>query len=81
MYIFPAHVRCGRSRFRANAVSEIDPATARHVLERISLPRTSPYRMPPLLSGELPDWAIARVAELLEAMATSEATPDSLENP
>jgi hypothetical protein len=64
-------VHLGRSRFRATALGELDPSTAGHVLERISLPRTSPYRMPPLLSGDLPDWAIARIEEFLAPLMAS----------
>ena len=53
-----------RARFDATALERLDAATAAKVVDRIA-PRTSPDRMPPLRSGELPDWATARITELL----------------
>jgi MYXO-CTERM domain-containing protein len=64
--------RLTRSRFDATALDRLDAAGAREILRRITLPRTSPDRMPPLRSGELPDWAIARITELLRAVAGGE---------
>ena len=60
--------RLARSRFNAAALDPLDASTARAILERISLPPTSPERMPPLRAGELPPWAIERIAELLRAV-------------
>ena len=60
--------RLARSRFNAAALDRLDAATARTILERISLPRTSPARMPPLRAGELPAWAVERVAEFLRSV-------------
>ena len=57
--------RLARSRFDATALDTIDAATARHILDRISLPRTSPDVMPPLRAGELPAWAVDRIAAFL----------------
>ena len=65
-----------RGRFRARAVTELDAATARSAIERITLPRTSPGRMPPLLAGELPDWAIDRVVEFLQPLASRDSATD-----
>jgi cytochrome c553 len=66
-----------RSRFRATALEELDRATARSILDRISLPETSQYRMPPPHAGTLPDWAIARIGEFLERLARSGMAIDS----
>lgn len=55
----------GRSRFNATALDRLTAAEATTILERLHLPRTSPARMPPLLAGELPDWAVQRVTEFL----------------
>ena len=54
-----------RSRFNAAALDRLDAATAQKILDRISLPRTSPDLMPPLRAGELPPWAIDRIATFL----------------
>jgi hypothetical protein len=62
-----AELAKGRSRFNALSLSRLDPAVARKVGERLRLPRTSPERMPPLRSGELPEWALVRVEEFLRS--------------
>lgn len=54
-----------RSKFNALALDRLDATQARKIIERIRLPRTSPELMPPLLAGELPDWARERVEEFL----------------
>jgi hypothetical protein len=73
------NVRAGlrRGGFRATALGELDATTARSILDRISLPETSQFRMPPLHAGTLPDWAIARIRELLEPLASSGMAIDS----
>ncbi|HWJ54775.1 MAG TPA: MYXO-CTERM sorting domain-containing protein, partial [Vicinamibacterales bacterium] len=54
-----------RSRFDATALDRLDAAGAAEVVRRILLPRTSPDRMPPLRSGELPGSAVARLSDFL----------------
>jgi hypothetical protein len=57
--------RLNRARFNAEHIERIEPATARAIRTRISLPRTSPLLMPPLRVGELPAWAIQRIDSYL----------------
>ena len=56
-----------RSRFNATALDRLNADGAREIVRRISLPPTSPERMPPLRAGELPDGAIARLTAFLQA--------------
>lgn len=60
-------LRLARSRFNAVSLESLDQATANEIRRRISLPETSPERMPPLRAGELPAWAIDRISEFLTA--------------
>jgi cytochrome c553 len=62
-----ADARLARSRFDATALDRLDAAGAAEVARRLSLPRASPDRMPPLRSGELPDAALARISDFLSA--------------
>lgn len=60
-----AELAPGRSRFNALELDRLDATMARSLIERIRLPRTSPDRMPPLLAGELPEWAQDRIEAFL----------------
>ncbi len=53
--------KLARARFNAEALDSLGPETARKIIERITLPRTSADLMPPQRAGELPPWAIERV--------------------
>ena len=59
--------RLARSRFNAAALDRLDADVAREILRRITLPATSPDRMPPLRAGELPAADIDRIADFLTA--------------
>jgi hypothetical protein len=65
-----------RSRFNAQSIDRIDPATALAIRRRLSLPRTSPELMPPLRVGELPSWAIARIERYLRDHCEQPGTCD-----
>lgn len=54
-----------RARFKADAISTLDPATAAAIRHRISLPGNSPEVMPPRRVGTLPGWAIERISRYL----------------
>jgi hypothetical protein len=58
--------RLARSRFNARALDRVDAAGAAEIVRRISLPRTSADRMPPLRAGELSDGAVAQIAGFLK---------------
>jgi hypothetical protein len=62
-----AELAQGRSRFNASALDQLGATEAREIIARIRLPRTSPELMPPLLAGELPEWAQTRIEEFLNA--------------
>jgi hypothetical protein len=56
-----------RARFDAEHLEAIDPVVARTVMDRIALPATSPERMPPWRTGDLPAWAILRIQTYLDS--------------
>lgn len=58
-------VRLKRARFNAERIDRIDPDLADNIMARIRLPRSSPELMPPLRTGELPAFAIARIEAYL----------------
>jgi hypothetical protein len=59
-----------RASFDATAIESFTPASARSIKARVRLPRTSPNVMPPLRSGELPSWALARVEAYIDEHCT-----------
>jgi hypothetical protein len=62
--------RLARARFDAESIERVEPAVARAVRERITLPSTAAERMPPWRTGELPAWAIARIGAYLDEHCT-----------
>lgn len=69
----PAFARAG---FNAEDIGTLDPVTARAVRERVMLPRSSAKLMPPLRSGELPPWAVARIDDYLRHHCTKPGACD-----
>lgn len=62
--------RLRRSGFNAESIDRVEPALFHKVMRRLRLPKTSPELMPPVRTGELPDWAITRIETYLRDRCT-----------
>lgn len=67
--------RLRRARFNAEKLDEITPDAAALIWKRITAPRSAPELMPPLRAGELPPWAIDRIATFLDLQDVGEHAP------
>jgi hypothetical protein len=57
--------RLRRARFNAEKLDDVGAEAAAVIWKRLTAPRSAPDLMPPLHAGELPPWAIERIAAFL----------------